>query len=182
MLFSEKKIILKDGSEAVLRSPTKADAADMARFVKSIASETDFTLRTPEEYAALTVEAEATSIEKINASQNVTSIICTLDGRLCANCNLQLNLKTKIRHRASIGIAVYKEFWGRGIGGAMIDEMIALAKKLGVTQLELTVMGSNSRAISLYERKGFSAVAVLPNAYRTSDGQFLSQITMIRAI
>lgn len=182
MLFHEKRIILKDGSEAVLRSPDKSDAEAMTSFVKAIATETDFTLRTPEEYDRLTPEAEATSIERINASKNVTSIICTLDGRLCANCNLQLNLKTKIRHRATIGIAVYKEFWGRGIGGAMIDEMIALAKKLGVTQLELTVMESNSRAISLYERKGFTAVATLPNAYRTPDGQFFSQITMIKAI
>lgn len=182
MLFPEKKIILKDGCEAVLRSPVGSDAEDMASFVKAIAAETDFTLRTPEEYSSLTVEAQATSIEKINASKNVISIICTLNGRFCANCNLQLNLKTKIRHRATIGIAVYKEFWGRGIGGAMIDEMIALAKKLGVAQLELTVMESNSRAISLYERKGFTSVATLPNAYRTSDGRMLSQITMIRPI
>ena len=182
MLFPEKRIILKDGSEAVLRSPNKSDAADMAQFVRAIAAETDFTLRTPEEYDRLTIEAEATSIERINASKNVTSIICTLDGRLCANCNLQLNLKTKIRHRASIGIAVYKEFWGRGIGGAMIDEMIALARKNEVTQLELTVMEGNSRAISLYERKGFSAVATLPNAYRTADGRMVSQITMIKPI
>lgn len=182
MLFYEKKIILKDGCEAVLRSPQTADAEDMMKFVKAIAAETDYTLRTPEEYERLTVEAEASSIEKINQSKNITSIICTVDGRLCANCNLQLNLKTKIRHRASIGIAVYKEFWGRGIGGAMIDEMIALAKKSGVTQLELTVMESNSRAISLYERKGFVAVAALPNAYRASNGQMTAQITMIKSI
>ena len=182
MLFAEKRIVLKDGREAVLRSPRREDAADMADFIKAIASETDYTLRTSEEYKTLTVESEAASIEKINASKNVVSIICTIDGSFCANCNLQLNLKTKIRHRASIGLAVYKKFWGRGIGGAMIDEMITIAKENGVTQLELTVMESNSRAISLYERKGFTAVATLPNAYRTSDGRFLSQITMIKAI
>lgn len=182
MLFGEKRIVLKDGREAILRSPERTDAEEMARFVKAIASETEFTLRTPEEYSALTVEAQAVSVEKVNASKNVTSIICTVNGRLAANCNLQLNLKTKICHRASIGIAVYKEFWGLGIGGSMIDEMVALAKKNGVSQLELTVMESNSRAISLYERKGFLAVASLPDAYRTSDGKSISQITMIKII
>jgi ribosomal protein S18 acetylase RimI-like enzyme len=60
--------------------------------------------------------------------------------------------------------------------------MVALAKKNGVSQLELTVMESNSRALSLYERKGFLAVASLPDAYRTSDGKSISQITMIKII
>ena len=45
MKFPEKKILLKDGREAVIRSAQPGDAAEMATFMKTTAGETDFLLR-----------------------------------------------------------------------------------------------------------------------------------------
>ena len=49
MELPEKRILLKDGREAVIRSAQPGDAAEMAAFMKTTAGETDFLLRYPEE-------------------------------------------------------------------------------------------------------------------------------------
>lgn len=42
-----------------------------------------------------------------------------------------------------------------GIGGALLDKAIAVAKVSGMKTIRLNVLRTNDRAISLYERRGF---------------------------
>lgn len=59
------------------------------------------------------------------------------------------------------GVAEYwgyignREYWGRGHGKAMMSEIEAKARALGISGLHLKVATSNQRAISLYRRMGF---------------------------
>lgn len=48
-----------------------------------------------------------------------------------------------------------KDYWGRGIGKLILDEVIRVAKDLGVKRVWLRVVKNNTRAIKLYERVGF---------------------------
>jgi len=51
---------------------------------------------------------------------------------------------------------VPKAYWGKGIGSRLVDTLIRWAEEGGVvTKLNLRVRTDNSRAIALYERKGF---------------------------
>ena len=49
MRFKEKEIVLKDGTKCILRSPNEDDAKEMIDFLKTIAEETYFLSRYPEE-------------------------------------------------------------------------------------------------------------------------------------
>ena len=49
MYYPEKKILLKNGREALFRSPRAEDAVSMMAFLKTVAGETEFILRYPEE-------------------------------------------------------------------------------------------------------------------------------------
>ena len=49
MRYETKIIALKNGQEAVLRSPCKSEGAQMMEFLKTLSSETEFILRYPEE-------------------------------------------------------------------------------------------------------------------------------------
>ena len=64
----------------------------------------------------------------------------------------------------------------------MFREMIAIAKNMGVLQLELDYIEGNVRAKSLYEKMGFVQVAERPDAIRLKDGQMLKEISMIRKL
>lgn len=181
MYFPEKEIQLKDGRVAVFRTPSPADAAEMVEYMRKTAGETDFLLRTPEE-VTMTAAEEALFLSRIVESEYDCMIVCTVDGRLAGNCQISRHNKQKNRHRADVMIALLEEFWGLGIGTAMFQEMISLAKQWDLMQLELEVIEGNERAIGLYRKMGFSTVAATPNAIRLADGILLKEFLMIKPL
>nr|WP_330377073.1 GNAT family N-acetyltransferase [Butyrivibrio sp. WCE2006] len=58
-------------------------------------------------------------------------------------------------HRCDVAIALYKEYCGYGIGKAMLQTVLDVAKSIGYEQAELEVMAENKDAIAMYEKLGF---------------------------
>lgn len=181
MRFDEKKIVLRDGRRAVLRMAEAADAEAMVRYLEDTAAETDFVLRYPEE-CNYTVEKERELLEGFKENPYSLFLTCYVEGELAGNCELQLNPKLKTRHRASVAIALYKRFWGLGIGTAMFDAMIRVAREKGVEQLELEYIDGNARGRALYEKMGFAQVAEHPDAIRLKDGSSRKLIFMVKRL
>lgn len=181
MLYPTTTITLKNGKEAIFRSPRREDAAMMVDHLRQTAGETEFLLRCPEE-VTMTVEQEEKFIQSINQSTNSYMILCEVDGQYAGNCHLQLHDKIKVRHRGSVAIGLSKAFWGMGIGTAMFEEMIRLAREHGATQLELGVIAGNERGLALYRKMGFRTYGELPNAIRQKDGTMVSEILMVREL
>lgn len=180
MLFEEKKIILKDGREAVLRSPVKEDAAELLAYLRDCAGETEFILRTPEECQRMTLQIEENFIESVNNSGTNMLISCFIGDTAAGNCQLSYNSAEKIAHRADIAIGVREKFWNLGIGSVMFREMIADAEKRGIVQLELEYIDGNDRAKHLYEKMGFTEVGQIPDAFKMKDGSFRNEVIMVR--
>jgi RimJ/RimL family protein N-acetyltransferase len=89
----------------------------------------------------------------------------------------------KTRHRASVAIALLKEFWNQGIGTRMFREMIRIAEaNPNLLQMELEFVEGNARARALYEKMGFRITGVHPNAIRLKNGTLLNEYSMIREI
>ncbi|MBQ8632775.1 MAG: GNAT family N-acetyltransferase [Lachnospiraceae bacterium] len=183
MIIEEVKFKLKDGREAVLRSPKEEDVESTLEYLVISAGETDFILRYPEECSKYTPEGEKKLFEQKNASPNEAMIMCIVDGRVVGNCEISFFRGMKTRHRASIGIALISEFWNQGIGTKMFEEMIRLAEtREEVTQLELEFVEGNARARHLYEKMGFRITGVHPNAIRLKDGTLLNNYLMIKEV
>ena len=181
MDFSEKEIKLKDGSTAIFRAPTPADAAEMLEYMRKTAGETNFLLRVPEEIT-MTVPEEERYLQNIVESQWNCMIVCIVDGKLAGNCQIARHNKRKNCHRADVMIALLKDFWGLGIGSAMFEEMIAIGKDWGLMQLELEVIEGNERAMGLYRKMGFETVSYIPNAIKLADGTLLKEYRMVKPI
>ena len=181
MLYQSKTISLKNGTEAYFRSPLVSDASEMMDFLKTCAFETLFILRYPEECIE-TAEQESNYLEGINKSETGIMLVCVIDGKIAGNCQVMFQSRIKTKHRASVAIGLLQRYWQLGIGTAMFREMIAIAKNMGVLQLELDYIEGNVRAKSLYEKMGFVQVAERPDAIRLKDGQMLKEISMIRKL
>ena len=173
-----QEFTLKDGRKALLRAPEAADAAEMNRYLKTCCQETEFLLRCPEECVE-TDEQEAAFLEAMRSNPLCTMVVCTVDGEIAGNSTISFNKRIKVRHRASIGTSVLGKFWNLGIGTAMFREMIDMAKRRGVTQLNLDYLEGNDRAKGLYEKMGFHAVCEHPDAILLSDGKLCKEISMI---
>jgi RimJ/RimL family protein N-acetyltransferase len=183
MIIDEVRFKLRDGREALLRSPKEEDVESTLEYLVVSAGETDFILRYPEECGKYTPEGEKKLFEQKNESSNEAMIMCVVDGKVVGNCEISFFKGMKTKHRASIGIALISEFWNQGIGTKMFEEMIRLAEnREDVLQIELEFVEGNARARHLYEKMGFRITGVRPNAIRLKDGTLLNEYTMIREI
>ena len=183
MIIDDVRFELKDGREAILRSPKEEDIESTLEYLVISAGETDYILRYPEECGKYTAEGEKTLFEQKNASPNEAMIMCIVDGKVVGNCEISFFKGIKTKHRASIGIALISDFWNQGIGTKMFEEMIRLTEsREGVTQIELEFVEGNARARHLYEKMGLRITGVHPNAIRLKDGTMLNEYTMIKEI
>lgn len=181
MLTREVPFMLKDGRQAILRNPQERDIPGVLDYLVKSAGETEFIIRTPEECAKYTYDFEAKWIEAVNSSGNMATLVCEVDGVIAGNCEVSRHTKLKARHRASIGVALMSEFWGQGIGTAMLRELIHIAQGWeGLAQLELEFIEGNNRARALYEKMGFRIVGMRPDAFRMKDGSLRSEYIMMR--
>jgi len=181
MLFEQKTRMMKDGRECVLASPDPKDAKSMLDYLKTCAEETDNILRYPEECDESN-EQEETFLRNINESQYNVMIVCKVDGDIAGNCTLTLNKRLKIKHRASVAIALKRKYWNLGIGTMMFEEMEKIAREKNVLQLELGFVGGNDRARILYEKRGFVKTGKKPDAFYLKDGSFRDEILMIKKL
>lgn len=181
MLFSEKRIQLKNGTSAVLRSPRPEDAQALLDYMKITSGETPYLLRTPEECTMTLAQEEAFLANTIRQPFDVM-LLCFVEGELAGNCRIVRHNKRKNMHRADVMIALYQKYWNLGIGTAMFREMIALAESWGLMQLELEVIEGNDRAMRLYRKMGFETVAARPNAIRLPDGTMLKEFIMVKTL
>lgn len=177
MIFEEKIIALKDGRTAILKSPCAEDAEKMLNYIKKSCGETDFLARYPEEWN-ISVDQEAAWVNRMRNSDDALAITCYIDNEFAGNCELRFMSGIKLSHRASICIAILKDYWNLGIGTAMFEELIAEAEKHGTEILELEFIEGNERGRALYEKFGFETVCTRPRAVKLRDGTYRSEIFM----
>ena len=183
MIIKDTEFTLKDGRKALLRSPKDENIRGVLDYLYVSAGETEFILRYPEECGKYTYEGEKALFDRINASDNEAMLVCIVDGKVAGNCQIAWKTGIKTRHRASVAIALLKEFWNQGIGTRMFEEMIRIAEaNENLIQMELEFVEGNTRARALYEKMGFRITGVNPNAIRLRDGTLLNEYCMIREI
>ncbi len=183
MVYQEVEMQLKDGRNAIFRSPSEDDAEETLQFIKTASGETDYLMKFPEEYADFTIEQEKSFLRENYENPNKMMIACFVDGRIAGNCLISFHTSMKECHRASVAIALLQEFWNLGIGTRMFEEMIRVAGEHGdIRQIELDFVEGNKRARGLYEKMGFRITGVKPDAIRMKDGTFLNEYMMVKKL
>ena len=124
------------------------------------------------------MEQERSILAEINASDARLMLVCAVDGEIAGMCGLNLNASLKTRHRADVDIGIRRAFWGLGIGTAMFEALIDVAREKGVRQLELDYIEGNARGKALYEKMGFVQYGEHPEAIQLRDGSCRSLVLM----
>ena len=182
MRFPEREIILKDGRKCILKPTSPEYAAEMIEYMKKTAGETEFVLRYPDE-VNYTIENERNLLAGILENPHSIMMVAIVDGKVAGNGSVNgIGDKRKILHRCSLAIALYKEYWGLGIGSAMIGYMSELAGKIGWKQMDLEVVAENERAINVYKKCGFIETGRRHNALQRENGAFFDEILMYKIL
>jgi ribosomal protein S18 acetylase RimI-like enzyme len=77
-----------------------------------------------------------------------------------------------------IGMAVAREWRGRGVGSALLAAAIDWARERGLHKLSLSVFAHNEAAIALYRKFGFVEEGRRVNHYRRASGELWDAIEM----
>lgn len=179
MIFKEKEFISTDGTKFLLRSPWPTDSAAMLEYLKTVAAETEFMLRYPEEVTMTVEEEEAFLARKMHAPGDLFLAVFQ-DGKIIGNASLgPISGIQKARHRAVFGIAVIKEFWHKGLGRELMSNLISFARDYGYEQVELEAASCNTKAVNLYKKMGFEIYGERPNAFKLKDGSYYHEYLMV---
>jgi ribosomal protein S18 acetylase RimI-like enzyme len=105
----------------------------------------------PEQYDAKLQGAQAAE------GDFVLGAFAAADQPLIGAVGLARNQRLKERHKASVvGMYVAPEAAGRGVGRALLTELLARAERVaGLRQIQLVVASKNDAARHLYESAGF---------------------------
>ncbi|WP_202638014.1 GNAT family N-acetyltransferase [Bailinhaonella thermotolerans] len=105
------------------------------------------------------------------------------EGALLGVAGLSLPSRGRERHKATLfGMAVAPRAAGRGIGKALVSEILAVAEGVGgLTQVALTVSEGNTRAERLYRSCGFETWGREPRAVLV-DGRPIAKLHMLRLL
>jgi putative acetyltransferase len=106
----------------------------------------------------------------------------TLDGALVAVAVAEivgaLHVERSRFGFGEIGMAVAREWRGRGVGSALLAAAIEWAREHGLHKLSLSVFPHNAAAIALYRKFGFAEEGRRVKQFRRANGELWDALDM----
>ena len=154
--------------DVIYKKASGDDAKALLFHLSCVGRETD-NLSYDENTFSISEERERRFIERFEKSKTDIMLVAMVGDIVVGNAIVERNRTKRYAHRAEISITVIKEFWGRGVGTRLMQMMIDFAKETGVEILYLEVRSDNARAISLYEKFGFSKIGVYEDFFKIDE-------------
>lgn len=145
---------LKNGKKLYIRRIEEFDAKDIINISQRIGGETDnLTFGMDDFY--FTLEQQRIFISNMKR-EGFLYIAAICDNKIVGTLSFISSNRKRIIHRGEMGLGILKEYWGMGVGTALIDYFLEWANGDGVIKkIELQVREDNIRAINLYIKYGF---------------------------
>jgi RimJ/RimL family protein N-acetyltransferase len=100
--------------------------------------------------------------QNIDLGRNLPLLACR-DGQIIGDATLHQQLGGWKRHIGRISVLIHPKFRGRGLAKAMVSEIIALARQVGLEKVEAEFIGEQEAAIKVFALLGFTTLARLPD-------------------
>ncbi len=153
-----KEALLKDGFSCTLRPMISDDLEGLYRFFVSLPAKDLRYLRDDPTDRRL-VEKWCREINY----DRVLPILAEHEGRIIANATLHRQTSGWGKHVGEIRVTIATEVRQRGLGFRMVEELSSLARAAGLDKLCARAIASQTDAITVFEKNGYSLVATLKN-------------------
>ena len=166
------EITIKNGQKCIIRNGTFEDGPEVSTFFTTTHGETDYLLSYPEE-STRDDDKQSNYLKETTESDREIELLAIVDGKVVGMAGFKaIGSKYKVRHRAEFGITVSKNYWGQGIGKAIMNACIECAKEAGDIQVELDGGADNTRAIELDKKLGCIEFGRNPKGFQAKYSGF----------
>jgi len=171
--MEEKKVTLKDGREAVIRSATMDDVDALHAFYCALPDEDRRFLRKDVTQRHF-VQQRLRDIAKGRAHR----LLVTVDGEIIGNGSLELGESGWKEDIGEIRLIVSREHQHIGVGTLLARELYFLAAKQNVVRIEVRMLRPQVKAQSIMRKLGFREGFVIPDHVRDQNGEWQDLIVM----
>jgi RimJ/RimL family protein N-acetyltransferase len=173
-----KSLILKDGTTVRIEPVNgKEDIREFQRFINTLTREGTYLLVDK----PVTLKEEKQWLRtQFQAQQKGEQLYlkALADGRLVGDCLAKPGFGRN-HGNINLGIAVVKDWRGKGIGRLLLEEIIERSEqKWHPTNIYLHVVSANTKARQLYESLGFRVIARLPQWFKCKE-KYLDEYILI---
>lgn len=172
----EKSVVLRDGSVLQISRPRGENAAEILEYLKIVGGETHFLLM-DENGPGISEEREAKILEAAYVEPRGGMHFGKINREIACMFSLSCHPRRRLAHTGEIALSVRKKYWHIGVGSAIMEALIELAKEASLKNVELGVYADNERAIALYRRFGFEEIG-RHRGKMYVDGEYYDEILM----
>ncbi|MFJ7370836.1 GNAT family N-acetyltransferase [Lysinibacillus sp. NPDC098008] len=168
-------------SAYIIRGIEASDARSFIHLQEEIFQQTDFMYNAPNE-SDLTVQQLRKNLAYWKQLKNRTILLCVLNGIFAGYAVIHGYKQSKVKHIASIRLAVKQEYQQKGIGSALMKAVENWAKQHDISRLELSVMEHNKIALHLFSKLGFQQEGIRQNAIKLNDYTYVNEYSLSKMI
>lgn len=171
---------LKNGTGAIIRRAKKGDENRYAEVSRRCYLETRFLSRCAMDDMP-SAEGLLAFIEDVEYSAKEALLVAVCDDLIVGFGDITACLnRTKMMHKCDLNISILKDYWGLGLGKALMLSLIEFAQCAGYEQINLNVASDNERAIRLYEHLGFETIGKEFHAMKHAEGDYSDFVFMTK--
>ena len=159
-----------------IREAKPEDALEIIQYLKEVGGQSDYLTFGPEGLP-VTPQAEAAMLEHKHKEVGTVIYLAHREGKLMGVGSLD-GMPRRMSHRSELGLTVLRQEWNKGVGSALMNQLLNYAKNNGIELIYLETAEENQRAIHLYEKYGFSKVGHWPGFFKLGD-RYLDFVGMV---
>lgn len=176
-----KTLTDRTGQQFIIRTAQPDDAEVLLAYIQPVAEETQFFVLQPDEFPS--TDDERTWIQDHLDHPGKILLLAEAEGRIIGNVSFEAGPHRRIAHRGNLGIAVVKEWRGRGVGRALLQAFLEWAESSSVIEkVCLDVFATNSAAIGLYRKLGFAEEGRRAKDIKRGPNDYADTVTMCRFV
>jgi ribosomal protein S18 acetylase RimI-like enzyme len=165
-----------------VREATPSDASALLAHLKALVAEPGINIPLRPEEVTTTLDQEKALLADIAESANAIMLVAEAEGAIVGELSLRaISPRRAVKHVATLGMSVSQAWRGKGVGSALMTDVIAWAPSAGIKRIELYVYARNAPAIALYEKFGFAIEGRRKGFIREGD-EYLDDLVMGRLL
>ena len=173
-----KEIVLKDGSEVILKPLSHEDQKALLAFFEDLPAENKWYLKED--------PTDPATIRKWADNQEIGKTFCVLawhDDKVVAHASLLRRLRGGRKHVGRLRLMVARDYRKKQLGTWLIFDMIRRAMELGLEKLRTDfIIGVEDMAINATRKLDFVSEGVLRDYFRDDDGNYYDYQIMVKQL